>query len=303
MEAELIILAFDDGTFVPQTKSITQRKRREKLIPLVINEWPAAPPQPWNLAMANSSFKAKVIEWIVKELPAKLQLRRKDVIIDWNGDHYQHITYIEPDDWWLEQVPREVRLGEADVKFSWWAKLLRRPMAVISIDGDYVPIAMTLDVPICIWRQSWIDIQRLKSNLKVEINDLIFLIGLTGTDFSRQLPWIKPKFLFPLIRQLKLKATTDMDTGMRLVAAIYAEKFKRFNISKVNFESTRSGWLKSKMSDSIKTKLPSTAQVETTLLNTKFVLEYWTSPETVSNDIEKYGFKYRDGQVVWNDTI
>lgn len=310
--AETVVLAFDDGTHVPRAKAITQRKRREKVSALEIEGWPDTPPQPWNAAMANSAFKQTVIRYVAEHLPALLQLRRKNVIIDWNGDHYQHVCYVEPNDWWVEDVAREARLGEADVKFLYWARVLARPMAVISVDGDYVPIAMSLDTPVAVFRHAWIDVGLLRSHLRLPLRELVVLMALTGTDYSRQLPWIKPKHLYfnvcffsGLLQQVVLSDTAELDedVGMRLIAAIYELKFRKFNVSKLSFASARSSLLKSKLSDRIKERLPSEAQARCTLRNAKFLLAYWRQYTFDASDLTAFGFREHQGLVVWDDSV
>lgn len=284
MGATTIILAFDDYEFVPKAKAITQRKRREKLEPLQICGWPSAPPQPWINAMANAEFKATVVEWIIKHLPAQLQLTLTEVILDWKGSHYSHITYIGPSDWWVETVAKTVGLGEADVKFLWWARELGRPMAVISIDGDYVPIAMSLECEICILRRGWIYVNMLKRMLQLSHRELVMMIALTGTDFSRKLPFIKPRHMYLNMRPWKkmiLGAVDDDQKGVALVRQIYGAKFKSPTMAA--------------------SKMPPMPQILCTLRNARFVWQYWTEPETPVPDLKPFGFKIVDNLVQYDD--
>ena len=58
-----VILAFDDYANVPQAKQITQASRRSRTVPIQFNPEdpiPETPPEPWDGAMANRAFKAKV---------------------------------------------------------------------------------------------------------------------------------------------------------------------------------------------------------------------------------------------------
>jgi hypothetical protein len=73
--ATTVVLAFDDYTFVPRAKAITQAKRRERLTPIDFTEGqqlPIVPPMPWAAAMANRVFKAKVVELVIESLPQLL---------------------------------------------------------------------------------------------------------------------------------------------------------------------------------------------------------------------------------------
>lgn len=303
--AEIVILAFDDAAHVPRAKAITQLKRREKIQPLDIHGWPDAPPKPWIAAMCNSQFKARVIEYVVHTLPMYLKLSFRTVIIDYNGATYKHVTYIDPNDWWVEDVERTVFLGEADVKFLWWAKLLKQPMAVISIDGDYVPIAMALDCPVCIFRHCWIHVNKLRSHLQLSPSELILLVALTGCDFSRKLPWIKPKKLYERIKDLRpaldcVSRNFDESTGMQLVASLYKGKFPKAPAS-ASFAGVRKALLNSSLAQSTKNALPSEEQVRCTLKNARFLLTYWSDPTALSADLAQYGFRDSNGTITWDD--
>lgn len=89
--ATTIVLAFDDYSHVPRAKSITQRHRVERVIPISFeahDELPDTPPTPWNAAMANRTFKMKVIRHVIAELPSLLCSCLDDghkVIVDYDG--------------------------------------------------------------------------------------------------------------------------------------------------------------------------------------------------------------------------
>ena len=280
---------------------------------MVIETWPSAPPKPWNEAMANSAFKAQVIQYVVDHLIPLLKLRCAELIIDWNGDSYLHVTYIDKDERWVEVVPRTVWLGEADVKFRHWATLLERSMAVLSIDGDYVPIAMGIEnIPIQIFRHSWIDISKLKLR-SLSYQQLVLLIALTGTDFSRQLPFLKPKQIYSHVHGLKRELNMicddpgNMELGIRLVAALYWHKFHKYSSHKYDYAMFRNSVIRSSLAKSTKEKLPSLERVCCTLRNSAFVYKYWTNPILVTNSNTTwtdYGFTENDeGLTTWLETI
>jgi len=87
--SRVVVLAFDDYANVPRAKAITQAKRREKITPIEFNaeqELPECPPRPWDAAMANRAFKAKVVEWIANEIPRAIELPLgAELYIDWKG--------------------------------------------------------------------------------------------------------------------------------------------------------------------------------------------------------------------------
>jgi len=96
--AQTVVLAFDDYANVPRAKAITQAKRRARIVPIDFNqgeELPGAPPTPWDAAMANRAFKAKVVERVVQELPCLLELQQWPgctLVIDWVGETVDHWT-------------------------------------------------------------------------------------------------------------------------------------------------------------------------------------------------------------------
>ncbi len=80
------ILAFDDYSLVPKAKSITQAKRREKLVPINFSKddvLPERPPESWPNAMVNRAFKHKVVQMIIEVLPSLM----KDIV----GEDYGFI--------------------------------------------------------------------------------------------------------------------------------------------------------------------------------------------------------------------
>lgn len=108
--ARTVILAFDDYDNVPRAKAITQAKRRAGLVPIEFHseqELPEVPPEPWNAAMANRTFKAKVIAWVVSEVPSRLNVPRgRTLVIDWRGDMQDQWT-MHGEGMIKEQQPRE----------------------------------------------------------------------------------------------------------------------------------------------------------------------------------------------------
>lgn len=314
--ARTIVLAFDDRAHVPLAKAITQRKRREKLEPLIIHEWPNVPPVPWILAMINNDFKHQVIEYIRCNLPPRLHgLHNCEIMFDYDGLCYQRLTIINDTECWIEDMERECLLGEADVKFSYWTRKLAQPIAVLSIDGDYVPIALAMDYPIFIFRHAWIDIQTLKQYLGLKVPELMLLMALTGTDFSRQLPQIKPLVLFSglhTFRKILSKAVNSVDLsidfgfGMQLVAALYHNKFsKHLPTRPPSLDMTLKVLTRSKLSKSTIERLPTQAFVNTCLKNASFVLRYWTQPINAvftEETMPTFGFtRAVSGLVVWED--
>ncbi len=134
-------------------------------------------------------------------------------------------------------------IGEADIKFPYWMRRLQTPMLVEATDGDYIPISLGLkavDVhhPVAILkgrrgddnRPEFIDIDTLHECLKTaffrasrgkgrghcwEIKLFITLLGLSGTDFTRNLPLVSPVRIWaslPLVAQtFSMEGDTAID--------------------------------------------------------------------------------------------
>ncbi len=74
--AKVVVLAFDDYANVPKAKAITQASRRRNTPVMPFSEGdalPNEPPEPWEYAMANRAFKAKVQQLICESLPRLLR--------------------------------------------------------------------------------------------------------------------------------------------------------------------------------------------------------------------------------------
>jgi hypothetical protein len=69
--AQVVIMGFDDYTHVPVCKGMTQRKRNKLVQTFAYDSakgLPDAPPQDWNTAMSNRTFKVAVIQFISKNI-------------------------------------------------------------------------------------------------------------------------------------------------------------------------------------------------------------------------------------------
>jgi hypothetical protein len=145
--ARTVVLAFDDYENVPRAKAITQAKRRTGLTPYDFKEGdplPERPPHPWNAAMANRAFKARVIEFIAGELPElfKDMPTGLAIVVDWKGKSAARLTADGEGNIMVAHEDRKA-VGEADLKFRDWAERSRDlVLAAEAIDGDFVPIAL-----------------------------------------------------------------------------------------------------------------------------------------------------------------
>ena len=346
MNASVVVLAFDDYEHVPRAKSMTQAKRRKNLdpFPFVLGDsFPSKPPEPWDAAMANRVFKASVVQWIIDQLDTALIFSHGvTIVIDWRGQKCMH--------WFLrdgilvkEELARN-QTGEADIKFLQWSKKLQMPMIVDAIDGDFVPIALASKCSeIFIWRYKvlkevgqgiayeWVDIDSLRAgmnrafqlmNLKHdvatwpgwELDCLLTLIGLTGTDYTRGLPWVGPKKVWTIVPSiLPTLVLTCLDTSSgfakvqpehtasKLYGLIYANVF-------CNHVKNQGAALpcvlrelgSSKLSIKTKNMLPSYERAFCTAKNINFLLAYWNdlSPDSLA---EEFGYRERGDTVEWDD--
>jgi hypothetical protein len=112
------------------------------------------------------------------------------------------------------------------------------------------------------------------------------LIGLTGTDFTRSLPFLSPGKIwealnvkaiwFGLLRAFDCQTDSLLvaDACDKLVAHLYKNNFAKHTHGST-LQSVLSSVQSSKLSVSTKTKMPSAARVETTIKNINWLLIYW----------------------------
>ena len=349
LNAKTIVLAFDDYEYVPRAKFMTQAKRRKNLDPYAYtaeSAFPSSPPVPWDSAMSNRLFKAAVIQWIIDEIRQKLIIPSGvTVIVDWKGEQCLHWT--TQDNGIVETFSVRTKTGEADIKFLQWCKKLEMPMIVEAIDGDFVPIALASECPnIFIHRYKvlrgphepmsfeWVNIDILHLGLKRalqqmsgrllnfwpgwEVDCLLTLIGLTGTDYTRGIPWVGPKKVWSLMPSiLPILADSCMDVDflntngyVQVVPEIFASELYGIIYAKVysahvgscsaTFNAVMRALETSKLSGTTKSKLPSYEQAFCTAKNVNFLLSYWNNqnPDSLTGH---FGYRERGSNVEWDD--
>ena len=108
-----MVLAFYDYANVPTAKGITQALRRARVVPITYQPGDPmylAPPEPWDAAMANRTFKAEVQRLVVEALPRLLEPDTPaTLVLDWTGPDCVAWTWradgsIERSIWAREQV-------------------------------------------------------------------------------------------------------------------------------------------------------------------------------------------------------
>lgn len=345
MNATTVVLAFDDYEYVPRAKFMTQAKRRKNLDPYAYtaeSSFPNKPPEPWDSAMGNRLFKAAVIQWILDELKQKLIIPSGvSVIVDWKGDHCLH--WVSEDNVIVEIPIARTKTGEADIKFLQWCKKLQMPMVVEAIDGDFVPIALATEKPGIFIRRykvlrvqgeplsfEWVNIDILRIGMKHalqqmstrllhcwpgwEIDCLLTMIGMTGTDYTRGIPWVGPKkvwTMMPKLLPILANNCVDLDHGImrvkpdvtakELYGAIYANSFRsHVHLSSEYFTEVHYQLMSSKLSVSTKSKLPSFERALCTAKNVNFLLSYWNDkgPDSLGGE---FGYREQEGNVEWDD--
>jgi hypothetical protein len=227
--AQVVIMGFDDYTHVPECKGMTQRKRNKAAQDFVYdsaNGLPETPPQDWNAAMRNRTFKIAVINFIVKNIKLHYKHFDKTVIVDWVGAPVVLGRELGADARALPDCVLDAasKRGECDIKaFAWttWG-----PTMIESTDGDFIPLALlqtSIDSTKRIFlerihtrtsnkrsaddsrkrQMEFVDIASLHAHVHTllprqeqPIQTLAMLIALTGCDFCNSLPAIGPTKLW-----------------------------------------------------------------------------------------------------------
>ena len=330
-----VVLAFDDRRHVPKAKSITQLKRRANVNIIEFGEQDVLPnhlPMEWKESIMNPWFKHRVLEFVCANVPRLISPPPKGsrLIVDW--ETVMQYTYTDAEEPEVLDITPQECIGEADIKFTRWMRTLRCPMLVEATDGDYIPISFGLkaagfEQPVAIlkaWRpdrgHEFVSVDRLYdficSKFRAakraptacpwwEVKLFIALLGLSGTDFTRNLPLVSPGKMWaslPLIVQtfeMSDAYTLDTDQCKRLVELLYAETFPK-HIDCFSRESIWSQAQASALGKRNKGLIPTDRRIECTLRNINFLFAYWlrfASPER----IEEYGFRIEGGAVTWDD--
>lgn len=159
--AHTVVLAFDNYDHVPASKGMTQAKRAKHKIKYECSPecgLPSSMPEDWGAAMANRTFKVKVICKILQETKVwfqeKLQepaFANRSLILDYRGvplvlGHDSHIhSFVNSQDWSVSK--NEVGRGECDIKAFTWTSASKR-LCIFSTDGDYLPLSLLQTTPL-----------------------------------------------------------------------------------------------------------------------------------------------------------
>ena len=159
--ASTVVLGFDDYRHVPASKNMTQVKRSKQKIVLAFSDTSTLPskmPEDWGGAMANRSFKIKVITkvlevteaWFKKKLASDFAYRERNLVLDYAGvpklihlgvsDVVHPIQHFINEHEWVPQN-NTVGRGECDIKAFVWMNVSKL-LCIVSTDGDYLPLAL-----------------------------------------------------------------------------------------------------------------------------------------------------------------
>ena len=204
-----------------------------------------------------------------------------------------------------KETPKKRKAGEAEENDKQKPK---RTFEYVSIPCLYLAIKE-------VFSQS---MGRLKSPSHTQhlMSMLLSLIGLTGTDFTRNMPQLSGRSVFGLLPDLwlALMRSYDPSTGQmdvdsatdRLVACLYATKYAtHVKAAPSSLHHVFETLHHSKLSQRTRDSLPSVARVVCTVRNVNWLLKYWREPTNVPSPlfqeagVPTYGFVKRGGVVAY----
>ena len=154
--AHTVVLGFDDYEHVPASKGMTQAKRAKHKISYEFAQstcLPSTMPEDWGAAMANRTFKVKVVckvlevteAWFARKLEQDAAFRDRRLVLDYRGVPVVlgrasplH-AFVESQDWSTRTAC--VGRGECDIKAFTWTSA-SECLCIFSTDGDYLPLAL-----------------------------------------------------------------------------------------------------------------------------------------------------------------
>ena len=262
--ATVVVLGFDNYAHVPTCKAMTQRKR-SRAVPnmefLAGQELPPLPPDDWNSAMRNRSFKAKVMQLISRNVHHSFQdLKDKTVIIDFKDEpEMVGMPITLPPVMQMPQI-ETARRGECDIKAFSWSKA-GETLLIESTDGDFIPIALVhvedaerqgKPVSVILHRMKtnvtpakrkrdggfkreyeYIGMQPILEWVRRQFPKAVSparafasLVATTGCDFCMNLPQIGPSTLWKNVALVKNIDTTTAVGMMTALLTLYLKQFK-----------------------------------------------------------------------------
>lgn len=134
-----------------------------------------------------------------------------------------------------------------------------------------------------------------------EINLLVMLIGLSGTDFTRKIGGISGKTLYEFLPNLWLQLSVAYDEASqhfkdeqvldRVITQIYLEKYRHHSgDGKSGYRGTLQSLMGSRLGERAKKSLLSYETTLCTVRNTNWLLQYWLHGAYPNPIQERYGF-------------
>lgn len=266
--AKTVILGFDDYTYVPTAKNMTQQKRKRST-PLIEfgeqQELPNCLPENWMDCIKNRTFKMKVITFVIKNIRRHYEKEdSKTVIIDWNkkpemiGHQIKMLQIFENNE--------HLKRGECDIKAFSWMEL--GPLLLISTDGDYLPLALAqiekqeIKHDVYIYRMlcrvngkskrkadgsvkreyEYINVQSIYKFLCARFpkqsspaQTFSAMVALTGCDFCMNLPAVGPTKIWKNKMKIKDSDITTMEGLFKFVLDVYNDLYYK-KIKTINKE-------------------------------------------------------------------
>lgn len=145
---------------------------------------------------------------------------------------------------------------------------------------------------------------------------LLALIGLTGTDYTRNLPQLSGKGVFGLLPDLWLALMVSYDPAAgqldvdratdRLVSCIYAAKYaSHVKAPPTSLHSVLLTLQHSKLSQRTRDSLPTVPRIACSVRNVNWLIRYWREPTNVPSPLQQeggvatFGFVKRKGLVAY----
>jgi len=174
---------------------------------------------------------------------------------------------------------------------------------------------LQIDAEVGVRAIEWVDIRLLREGMSTlcPLRPMIALIALTGTDYSRNLPLVKPKKLWGIMGSIQSNFHCFTESGFvdvrgamdMLVASIYRQLFRQ-QCRGDDFDGVMKSLGGSRLSNRYKQLLPSNGRALCTLKNANFIFRYWTGQSVVGAELREaqFGFCVRpDGGVDWDESI
>lgn len=311
--AEVVVMGFDDYTFVPAAKNMTQLSRMRSVPVMTCNEHDELPktiPDNWSECIKNRSFKMKVIKFVIRNMHRHFaDETNRTIIIDWQGapdvigKKVTMPTVFESGD--------NLKRGECDIKAFAWMEM--GPTLLISTDGDYVPLALaqieTQKVlhPVYIYRMlcrvngigkrksdgsmkreyEYVDMQKILNYVQSEFPKSEFparsfcgMVALTGCDFSMKLPAVGPIKVWNSRHLARHQDVTTVAGLMTFVLRIYNSVYQK-HICTIN-KDLQANFITDENATILYDRLNSSMTKSTTIAN-RTRDAFWKTPRMIAH--------------------